>query len=114
MYLNSIGWNDAEDLDSSQLARILYTRTNNTVFVTDGKHGAFAYDGECDYHEKAFKATVVDGTGAGDSHIGTLMALLMKGYSIKTAMRAAAFVSAQVVSQIGGILPEFAEVEQKS
>ncbi|MBR2676610.1 MAG: ribokinase [Solobacterium sp.] len=104
MYLRSRGELQEAEPEVPQLCRQLYERTKNIVFVTDGANGAYAFDGEQEYGVPAFPATARDGTGAGDSHIGTLMALRMLGYPLQTAMRIAAFASARVVSQSGGIL----------
>lgn len=90
--------------DTNTLCRLLYERTHNIVMITDGAKGAYAYDGQEDYHVGAFPVSAVDGTGAGDSHIGTVMAMRMKGETLEAALRAAAFVSSQVVSQNGAIL----------
>lgn len=104
MYLRSTGQLEEADPNVMELCHRLYERTKNTVFVTDGEKGAYAFDGKKDYWVAGFPANAIDGTGAGDSHIGTLMALRMLGYSLETAMRIAAFVSARIVSQSGALL----------
>ena len=104
MYLRSKGKLGEADIEVPELCHILYERTRNIVFVTDGVKGAYAFDGKQDYWVEAFPANAIDGTGAGDSHIGTLMALRMLGYSMETAMRIAAFAAARVVSHSGALL----------
>lgn len=104
MWLNSQGHACSEEVTPA-LCRMLYERTRNTVIVTDGIKGAYAFDGARDYRVGAFPAVAVDGTGAGDSHIGTVMSMRMKGASLEAALRAAAVVSAQVVA-CSGAIPE--------
>ena len=104
MWLSSQG-HACSEADTPALCRMLYERTRNTVIVTDGIKGAYAFDGARDYRVGAFPAVAVDGTGAGDSHIGTVMSMRMKGASLEAALRAAAVVSAQVVA-CSGAIPE--------
>ncbi len=104
MFLHARGLIDSEEMEPSDLCRRLYARTRNIVIITDGENGAYAFDGEQDCYVPAYPANAIDGTGAGDSHIGTVMAMRMKGCSLETALRTAAFASARVVSQSGGIL----------
>lgn len=103
LWLTSQG-HACQDDNTNTLCRLLYERTHNTVIITDGADGAYAYDGERDYHVGAYPVTAVDGTGAGDSHIGTVMAMRMKGETLEASLRAAAFVSSQVVAKNGAIL----------
>ncbi len=67
------------------------------VIITDGKNGAFAFDGNKEYHQKAFHSKVVDTTGAGDSFAGTFFYFYSKGFGIKKSLKYAAMNSASVV-----------------
>ncbi len=90
--------------DPEVLIHSLFECTGNTVFLTDGADGAYAYDGTQLYFEPAVPVHAVDGTGAGDCHIGTLIACLSQGKSIPQAMREAAMNSAGVVCCQGALL----------
>ena len=46
--------------------RFLKNWVSEVVVITDGKRGAYAYDGLQKYFQKAFNVKVVDTTGAGD------------------------------------------------
>ncbi len=81
--------------------------TDNTVIVTLGKSGAFLCNktGACRYIQ-APKAQQIDTTGAGDSHIGTVIAYQMKGYTLEDAILTANLVAASVVESEGAGLTE--------
>lgn len=90
--------------DVKFLCRTLYCRTGNTVIITDGERGAWAFDGFRDHYSAAVRVNAVDGTGAGDSHLGTVMAMTLKGKKLDAALRTASFISSRVVSRPGGVL----------
>ena len=52
----------------------LYKRTGNIVIVTLGENGSTSYDGSNFVHEPSKKVTVADTIGAGDSHVGAVIA----------------------------------------
>lgn len=88
-------------------AKALFSLTGNTVIVTHGAEGAYYYDGKEFIHVPPVKAEkVVDTIGAGDSHIGTVMACLAKGKSTYEAIKTANAVSSLVVSKKGATLSE--------
>lgn len=103
-WLIDAGFLNEELSDTRELCHKLFVQTGNLVVITDGANGAWAFDGRKDYMEKAFPADVTDGTGAGDTHLGTLIAMRMKGMSIKAALRCASFTSARIVEQNGAVL----------
>lgn len=71
------------------------------VVVTDGKNGAYCFDGENFYHQPIFDTPVVEKTGAGDAFATGLIAALIQGLDVKTALRYGAANSASVVGYIG-------------
>lgn len=84
-------------------------RTKNTVIVTTGETGATYYDGA--FHDvEGFEAKVVDTIGAGDSHVGGVMAGLSKGKTLKDAIKFGNLVSSQVVGVNGVHLSDRAYV----
>ena len=97
--------NDAE-ISSEQLTELLYARSGNTVIMTDGVKGAYAYDGTRHYFEPAVPVETVDGTGAGDCHIGTVISCSMLGKSLEESLKIAARNSAAVVGIHGAALTE--------
>lgn len=82
--------------------------TGNTVLVTLGSEG-------CLYLEKGDRNThlippvptqQVDAVGAGDSHIGAVMACLHMGLSLEEAVKTANRLSSKVVSVSGALLTD--------
>ena len=87
-------------------ARWLYEKTASTVIITLGENGCYYYDGREEQTIPAFQATQIDTIGAGDAHIGSVMACLKKGDSLSDAIRKANRVSAAVVGSSGALLPD--------
>lgn len=87
--------------------KYLYEKTGNTVIVTQGKDGASWID-EKGIHSMPTSVVenVVDTIGAGDNHIGTIMACLYKGMNMTDAVCIANKVSSTVVGVKGALLPE--------
>ena len=93
-------------------ARILFEKTGNTVIITLSKDGCYYFDGREEAIIPAVPAVQIDTIGAGDSHIGAIMASLYNGCTLKDAIRIANRISARVVSVPGALLSdrEFEEV----
>lgn len=87
-------------------AEFLYAQTQNTVIITLGEQGTYCKekDGKSFFIPSVPSKNVVDTIGAGDAHIGTILALLTKGYSLKEAITCANLVSAAVVETPGATL----------
>lgn len=98
-------------------ARTLYSITHAPVIVTLGTKGTcfIDYDGSESLLPSVPAEHVIDTIGAGDSHAGTIIASLTKGWSLRRAIAYANQVAAAVVS-VKGIdlpkdqVPEFAEL----
>lgn len=85
----------------------MYALTENTVIVTLGENGAAWYDGNEHGHASAVKVdTVVDTIGAGDSHVGAVMACLHGGMTMAEAITTANKVAAAVVGVKGALLTQ--------
>ena len=70
--------------------------------MTDGKHGAYAYDSEKFYHCGEFPATVISTLGAGDAFASTFVASLSKtNGDVETSLKYASINAASVVEQFG-------------
>lgn len=92
--------------DVEQAVKKMYEKTENLIIVTMGADGACWYDGKT--FEKAAPVkceNIVDTIGAGDSHIGTIMACLYRGDDIRTAVETANKVASAVVGTAGAVLP---------
>ncbi len=88
----------------AQAARALFAKTQNTVIVTLGEKGAYYDTGREAAYIPGVKARQIDTIGAGDSHIGAVIARLQQGASIEEAIAAANRVSAAVVETSGALL----------
>lgn len=92
--------------DVPQAAHMLHSLTGSDVLVTLGADGAFACSSGGNIHVPGFPTAVVDTIGAGDAHIGTVMACQAAGMPLAQAIRCANRVSAAVVGQAGASLPD--------
>ena len=89
-------------------ARTIQSRTHNTVLITKGDKGSCCLEIGNDKLTEVpgIKTTVVDTIGAGDSHIGQVMASRAMGCSWQEALNQANKVSAKVVSVKGAGLTD--------
>lgn len=71
------------------------------VVLTDGKKGAYAYDGKNFFRSGLYPSKRLDTTGAGDSFCSTFIASQIKGYNIGDSLRLASINSGNVVSVYG-------------
>jgi ribokinase len=73
------------------------------VVLTDGPHGAFAYDGTTTWQMPIYPdpKPPVDRTGAGDAFASTFTAMIALGSSIPEALRRAPINSMSVVQHVG-------------
>ncbi|WP_317326933.1 PfkB family carbohydrate kinase [Turicibacter sanguinis] len=87
-----------KEQDLNLAVRKLYALTHNELFITLGEHGVLHFDGENQMIIEAPKTTVVNTIGAGDSHLGAIIALRSLGYETKQCCEIANKVAAKVVS----------------
>lgn len=95
----------AEQSDLHCAMSVLFQQTNRPVIVTLGAKGACYYDGQPHY-VVGTPAKVVDTIGAGDAHLGALLALEAKGISLLDALPTANELAAKVVGVTGATLEE--------
>lgn len=57
------------------------------VVITDGKNGAYCYDGNYSYHISTHHVKVVEATGAGDAFAASFVAGLMKNKNIEFCLQ---------------------------
>lgn len=94
-----------ENVESAMVK--MYDLTQNTVIVTLGDKGAAWYDGVAVQYAQPVKVdTVVDTIGAGDSHVGAVMAGLYNGKTMQQAIVDANKVAAAVVGVKGALLTQ--------
>lgn len=90
--------------DVPQAARMLCSLTHSDVIVTLGEQGAYIISNGEGLHVGGRPACIVDTIGAGDAHIGAVMAFEAAGLRLKDAVARANLVAAAVVSQSGAEL----------
>ncbi len=85
-----------------KLAKTLQGWGPRRVVITHGSRGAYVFDGENKYYEKAITRVEKDTTGAGDAFGSTFIAglILFRG-NVKRALRSAIVNSSSVVGQVG-------------
>ena len=88
-----------------QAARRIFEKTENTVIITLGEKGSYCYDG-ADHYAEPVPATVCDTIGAGDSHMGAVIAARRLGYPFHDAIQLANHISSAVVSKEGALLED--------
>lgn len=107
LHLNEEEVKQAAHCDSvSQAAHILYEKTHNSVIVTLGEKGCYYLDGSTEDTVPPIPTNQKDTIGAGDSHIGSVIACLKLGDSLPVAIAKANRVSSAVVSSQGALLPD--------
>lgn len=96
--------------DIKSAANFIYEKTQNTVFITLGKNGCVFFDGKIFEKIPVIKSNeeniVVDTIGAGDSHIGALIAALKRNYDFSKSCKIANQVSKAVVAVSGANLSD--------
>lgn len=92
---------EKEETSIHQLISQLYELGSKYVVVTDGKNGAYAFDGETIAFAPAFPGTYVEGTGAGDAFSSGFLGALMYGHDHKTALAWGSVNAASVIGSVG-------------
>ncbi|WP_394018489.1 PfkB family carbohydrate kinase [Anaerococcus cruorum] len=90
----------------------LYEKSRNLVFITLGKDGTLFYDGKKLLHINSNEANVIDTVGAGDSHIGAIIASLSRGKKVEDAILFANEV-AEVIVGISGPIMDYDDFQEK-
>lgn len=104
--------NETEALDASgksgvaEAAAFLYGKTSNTVIVTLGEKGCYYFDGVKGEIIPPVPTKQIDTIGAGDSHIGSVIACLKKGDALPQAIQKANLVASKVVGTTGALLSD--------
>lgn len=96
-----------------EAALFFHSKTKNAVIITCGEKGAYLYEKGIGSYIPGVPAKIVDTIGAGDSHIGSVIASVRLGKSLPESVAIANKVSAAVVGVKGATLSEekFAEID---
>ena len=102
--------------DVKEMLKKLKVRAYQIIVITDGKYGAYAYDGQKFYLCPVFEGPVVSTLGAGDAFASTFCAALGRTkQDIGKSLMYASVNSAGVVSEFGATqgLLTFEEIEKR-
>lgn len=102
--------------DLKEMFHKLKVSDYQVIVITDGKYGAYAYDGKRYYYCPSFDGPVSSTLGAGDAFASTFCASLIKwGINIEKALIAGSINSAGVVSEFGATqgLLNFEQITEK-
>ncbi len=107
------GYTQQENVEEA--VRALYEKSGNLVFVTLGAEGTLFYDGKEMRRVASVKTNVVDTVGAGDSHIGAIIAGMSKGMKVEGAVLLANCTAAAIVGTSGPVmdLEEFQKISEE-
>lgn len=97
-----------EETSIHQLMPRLHELGPEYVVVTDGKNGAYAFDGSSLVFAPAFPAKPVEMTGAGDAFSSGFLGAMLYGKDHKTALAWGSVNAASVITFVGpttGLLP---------
>ena len=89
-----------------EAALVLSKKTRRQVLITLGREGCYYRDGDSVGLVPGVPARQVDTIGAGDSHIGALIAALHQGQTLPEAIRTANHIAAAVVETDGALLDD--------
>ncbi|MFH1566082.1 MAG: carbohydrate kinase family protein [bacterium] len=89
--------------DIKELLVKLFELGPKIIVITDGRNGAYAYNGKTFFRMETFPGVRVEMTGAGDSFSAGLLSALIYGKDIKEALRWGAINSSSVIQKVGAI-----------
>jgi fructoselysine 6-kinase len=87
--------------DNRKLAQLLHSIGPNIVVITQGEHGALAYDGSSYQNQSIVQTDVVDTLGAGDGFITGFIVDYLEHKNIQTALSRGALEASKVCSLWG-------------
>ena len=91
---------------AQQAAESLYERTHNIVIITLGSRGCLLQqEGKCT-HIPTEAVQIQDTIGAGDAHIGSIIALREQGYSWQDTLRIANRICGHIVALPGALMSD--------
>lgn len=93
-------------LTTEDMALSLYHLTHEDVVITDGAKDTVITEDGIVKTIPAVKAEVKDGNGAGDCHIGSVLAYLAKGYTLSKAVSMANYYASVETTYSGSVIPD--------
>ena len=102
--------------DLKEMFKKLKVSDYQVIVITDGGHGAYAYNGRQYFYCPCFEGPVVSTLGAGDAFASTFCAAMSKyNFDIPKSLMAGSINSGGVVSDFGATqgLLSFEEIEEK-
>lgn len=87
--------------DVKEMLKIFKQYVKDVVIITDGKKGAYAFDGTNFYYAPIFPTKRVSSLGAGDAFASTFCASCIMGNDIMTSLELASINSGHVVTFYG-------------
>lgn len=91
------------DQEMKRLLASLRALGAKTVIITDGRDGAYGFDGETTWFAPMFPGERIEATGAGDAFSTGLLAALIQNKGLNTALAWGSVNAASVVQYVGGI-----------
>ncbi len=88
-----------KEKDINKAAAMLYKLTHNVIVVTLGKQGCYYYNDQDSYIVASKPQKIESSVGAGDSHIGGIIACRKKGYNWYNTLDSANTIAIQKLSQ---------------
>lgn len=92
----------SKETDIRRLASKLYKVTGGMIVITDGRAGAYGFDGEELYFAKMFPGKRIEATGAGDSFASGFIGALLHGGDMQDGLKWGSVNAANVVQYVGG------------
>jgi ribokinase len=83
------------------MAKVIQLQGPQTVVITDGKEGAYAYNGADFFKVGSYPGHRLEATGAGDAFASGYLAATIGGEEIKDALKWGVINGASVVSKVG-------------
>ena len=75
--------------------------SDKLLILTDGPGGSYGYFEGKVHHKPAYKATVIDTTGAGDAYVAGFISSQMKDESIEKSMEMGSLYAVKIIEKVG-------------
>ncbi len=85
--------------DLENACKILYTKTQQPIIVTLGQEGCYFYNQTQNFYIPTQKVPVFNTNGAGDTHLGAIMAYRIQGDNWKQSLQKANDMAAMKISK---------------
>ena len=92
--------------DPAEAAKALFQRTGSPVWVTCGPRGSLCYDGALHQVPAEPAETILDTVGAGDSHLGSVLAGQYRGLGPEACLKQGGIVARAVIGTRGSLLAD--------